>query len=334
MNTHQFAHRHSAIRRSRQAALGLLLTSLLASKLLVACSATGSITTPIPSASATAVATATPSPQPTAMPTPEPTAMPTPEPEPTAIPTPPNKVLTLYGLTSPNKLLRFNSNAPSTTTLIDVTGLPAGQFLVGIDFRPSDNKLYGSTQGGRLVTIDTTTGAATVVNAVAFSPALSTPVLGFDFNPELDRIRIQGNTGQNLRLNPVTGNVAASDTVLSYADGDLNAGATPGLAGSAYTHSGAEGDAIKLYAIDQSRDILVQLNNANSGALTTLGALNVNTNEYTGFDIAPDGRAYAALLPSGSSSSALYSVDLTNGASTLIENIGSGQKIFGLTIAP
>jgi hypothetical protein len=45
---------------------------------------------------------------------------------------------------------------------------------------------------------------------------------GFDFNPTVDRIRVVSNTGQNLRLHPVTGVVASTDTPLTFAATDLN----------------------------------------------------------------------------------------------------------------
>jgi hypothetical protein len=47
---------------------------------------------------------------------------------------------------------------------------------------------------------------------------------GFDFNPTVDRIRVQSDADQNLRLNPATGALAATDTTLSFAVGDTNQG--------------------------------------------------------------------------------------------------------------
>ena len=40
-------------------------------------------------------------------------------------------------------LVKFDTATPGTTTTVGVTGLAADEFLVSIDFRPSDNKLYG-----------------------------------------------------------------------------------------------------------------------------------------------------------------------------------------------
>ena len=56
---------------------------------------------------------------------------------------------TILGRTSTNNLVRFDSATPGTlTTLGAITGLAAGQNLVGIDFRPRTGELYGLGFGG------------------------------------------------------------------------------------------------------------------------------------------------------------------------------------------
>ena len=42
---------------------------------------------------------------------------------------------------------------------------------------------------------------------------------GFDFNPTVDRIRLISDADQNLRLNPMTGGVAATDSMLKHNSG-------------------------------------------------------------------------------------------------------------------
>ena len=50
---------------------------------------------------------------------------------------------TLLGLDNANQLLRFNSASPGTLAAnTAVTGLGAGETLVGIDFRPATGQLY------------------------------------------------------------------------------------------------------------------------------------------------------------------------------------------------
>ena len=70
-------------------------------------------------------------------------------------------------LTSNNQLATFNRTDPSVVrTSVSVSGVMSGDTLLGIDFRPRDGMLYAIARtspgnGGRLYTINTTTGAAT-----------------------------------------------------------------------------------------------------------------------------------------------------------------------------
>ena len=45
----------------------------------------------------------------------------------------------------------------------------------------------------------------------SFAPLLDGTEFGVDFNPQVDRLRVVSNSGQNLRLHPDTGAVAAVD---------------------------------------------------------------------------------------------------------------------------
>src|SRR5262245_45806522 len=66
---------------------------------------------------------------------------------------------TLFGVTNANQLISFDSATPGTVaTNVSITGLVAGDNILGIDFRPATEQLYGFSQTGRLYTIDTTTG--------------------------------------------------------------------------------------------------------------------------------------------------------------------------------
>ena len=140
----------------------------------------------------------------------------------------------IYGVTTSNLLISFNSGAPGTIlSSVAITGLQAGETILGIDFRPANKQLYGLGSTSRLYSINLSTGAATAVGS-QFTPALSGTAFGFDFNPVVDRIRVTSSSGQNLRLNPNDA-TAIIDINLSYAAGDVNAGATPRVVGSAYT---------------------------------------------------------------------------------------------------
>src|SRR5678809_1253267 len=89
----------------------------------------------------------------------------------------------IYGVTTTNLLVSFNSGAPGTIlSSVAITGLQAGETILGIDFRPATKQLYGLGSTSRIYTISLSTGAATAVGS-PFTPALSGTAFGFDFNP-------------------------------------------------------------------------------------------------------------------------------------------------------
>ena len=165
---------------------------------------------------------------------------------------------------------------------------------------------------------------------------------GVDFNPAVDRLRVVTNTGQNLRINPLTGGLAGTDTPIAYAAGDAGAGLAPRIAGAAYTNNTPGTATTTLYVIDTNRGVLATQGSVggtpvspNSGQLFTVGSLGVTTNDTVGFDIARDGTVLASLSPVGTGITRLYSVNLATGAATLIGTVGAGNRAYlGLAIAP
>lgn len=260
----------------------------------------------------------------------------------------------VYALTSSNHLMSFNAGRPgSPSSKMMISNLAAGENILGIDFRPADNKLYGLGSSGRLYTIDPATGAARQVGSGTFAIALNGAEYGFDFNPAADRIRVVNNSGQNLRLHPDTGAVVDADpnlagvqldVELAYAKSDLAAGKKPSIVAAAYTNSVAGAKTTTNFAIDAatgnlvtqgSRENVMPAVSPNSGQLFTVGSLGVNLSGMVAFDIAPKtGTAYAAITPSGSSSSGFYWIDLNAGAAKMIGHFNSGETIRGIAIMP
>jgi hypothetical protein len=248
---------------------------------------------------------------------------------------------TILGFTTTNQLIRFDSATPGTiANSVGITGLQAGETVLGIDRRPATDTLYAIGSTSRLYTLNTTTGAATQVgSAGAFT--LSGTAFGMDINPSVDRIRVVGNTGQNIRLNPNDGTLAGTDTPLTFAPADPNFGALPRLVGSAYTNNVNGGTPTSLYGIDSNLDILVlqgSLNGTpvspNTGQLFTVGALGFNTSDLVGFDISGvSGLAFASLTSPGAGSSSLFTINLNNGAATLVGTIGGGVPLGGLSVS-
>jgi hypothetical protein len=245
---------------------------------------------------------------------------------------------TLFGLDDNSHLIRFDSVAPGLADApISITGLAAGEQLHAVDFRPATGHLYalGIVEGagvndaaGRIYTINTTTGAATQVGAAPFSTTLADDAdYGFDFNPTVDRIRIVNSADQNLRVNPDTGALAATDTALD------NSAASEEIVGSAYDRSNGGPALTTLYGIDFANNTLVRQGGVdgspspNGGSITTIGALGVflGTPEV-GFDIATGtSTGFATFTVGGvTGPTGLYSIDLVTGAATLVGNVGTG----------
>jgi hypothetical protein len=62
--------------------------------------------------------------------------------------------------------------------------------------------------------------------------------------------------------------------------------------------------------------------------------LGVNIGAVGGFDIGDTGVAYAAMLPTSTSASNLYQINLLTGAATNLGTIDGGVIISSMTIAP
>lgn len=221
----------------------------------------------------------------------------------------------VYGVTSANQLVRFNTATPGTVTTVGpITGLQGGENVVGIDFRPATGELFAVGSNSRLYVVNKSTAAASFV--AALSTALSGARFGVDFNPTVDRLRIVSNTGQNLRVNPVNG--------AAIVDGVLN-GAATGADAAGYTNSFNGSTATTLYDISAATDTLYTQNPPNNGTLVTVGALGVNVVDINGFDIlSADGTALAAFTTAAAPLTGLYTINLTTGAATSVGQIGNG----------
>jgi hypothetical protein len=244
--------------------------------------------------------------------------------------------VTIYGVTSTNVLLTFDSATPGTTTSVAITGLQAGENVLGIDLRPATGQLYALGSTSRLYTINPATGAATQVGTGTFSPALVGTSFGFDFNPVVDRIRVVSDADQNFRLNPDTGAVVATDTNLAYASGDPNFGTNPNVVASAYTSNFAGATTTTLFGIDSNLDIALLQGSQdgtpispNTGQLFTLLPLGVNTADAVGFDFG-GGMGFVSLTPPTGAPSSLYTV----GAQSviLVGTIGTGFIVVDITV--
>jgi hypothetical protein len=239
----------------------------------------------------------------------------------------------VFGLTTTNQLVLFSANDPGRIGYgVPIRGLASGERMLGIDFRPANGKLYGVSSASQLYVISPVSGIAQRVG-VPFIPALAGNEFGVDFNPTVDRLRIVSDTGQNLRVNPDTGAVAAVDGALNFAPADANAGRTPMAVAAAYTNNVAGATSTMLYDIDAGRDVLVTQTPPNAGTLNTVGSLGVKTSAPAGFDIAgTSSSGLAVLRPGNGNASLLYRIDLATGKAFALGRVGGGSAIQDIAI--
>jgi hypothetical protein len=249
-------------------------------------------------------------------------------------------VAEVYALTADNHLVSFKATTPGTLDSdVAITGLDGTEAIVGIDFRPSNGQLYALTNAGRLYTLDTATGAASGAVTLTANPldatapytGLTGTRFGIDFGSVDDQLRVQSDTGQNLRVN------LADNTVIT--DGAPNIGGTPAqLFATAFTNPYAGATTSVHYALDLASNSLVRQTSIN-GALASVGTLSVGGTPGSfqlegGFDIAggENGLPLVALLPTGATQSTLYRVSLGNGALTSVGTVGSPAAIRDIAV--
>lgn len=233
------------------------------------------------------------------------------------------------GLVGDKTLVMFDTETLAVSGSMEVTGVDS---LVGIDLRPSNNTLVGVTPENTVVTIDTSTGAATELSKMDTPLAMGdTPVI-VDFNPMADRLRYMTGT-TNHRVNVDTGEVTV-DGSLAFEDADMHAGEEPAIVAAAYINSYGKPEATGMYDIDATISALIKQTSPNDGTLAAVGKLGIAEPAATyAFDIqSTEDLTNTAWLVNGST---LYTVDLETGAATekgMLEGVEG--EIRDLTILP
>lgn len=260
----------------------------------------------------------------------------------------------VVAVTASHELITFQAAQPDRILeRRPVTGLPAGERLVGIDFRVARGVLYALSQAGRLYTLEIPTGALRAVGPGPAVVGLRGTAFGFDFNPVADRIRVVSNTGQNLRLHPDTGAAVDGDPAvdgvqpdpaLRYAWSDVHAGRAPDIAGAAYTYNTQDSKITTNYAIDRALGVLVMQGSRegatpvvspNTGQLRTVGSLGLPPLLDVAFDISDVGNtALIAVRTTVDSQTHLHLVDLRTGATRPLGKVGEGAPLVGMAIEP
>jgi len=229
-----------------------------------------------------------------------------------------------YLLTSTNSLIKYDGDNPGrSVATTGITGLASGELIVSIDFRPGTGQLYGISNASKLYILNTNSGAATQVGTTAFTPVLTGTKVSIDFNPAADRLRVITDNGQNLRIHPETGAVAATDPA-------INGVPSASVTGAAYTNSKAGTTSTELYNIEATTKQLYKQADPNAGTLTEVGSLNVDITGSAAFDISPDNDEAVAVLNT-SGGAGLYTISLSTGRASKVTDLGN-QTIIGIAI--
>ena len=260
----------------------------------------------------------------------------------------PLRAETVVAVTDTAELIRFNAGQPQRILQRKpLVGLEPGDRLLGIDYRVARGVLYAVAASGRVYTLDAESAQHSAQLARVGSGAavvFSGQHFGVDFNPVADRIRVVSDSGQNLRLHPDTGALAAADPPLRVAASPASAVGAMALriAGAAYTYNKHNDKLTTNFAIDLasgtlmlqgSREGVVPVVSPNTGELTAVGPLGTGALDDAAFDITDLNNAALAALRSGGRTR-LHAVDLASGRATLIGTVGDGRALWGMAIVP
>lgn len=221
-----------------------------------------------------------------------------------------------------------------------ITGLQAGESILGIDFRPLNGQLYALGSNSRVYIVNPTTGVATFAfsftTTTGMTVLLSGTSFGFDFNPAADRLRIISNTGQNLRVVP--DNVAAGVAGTTFVDANINPmGAS--VNGVAYDNNDNDpATATELYALDVNTDLLYEIDPPNAGTLVEPVPVSLKLEGDGGFDIAPRNANVTSdiglALYEVNKKSTLFQIDVETGETRILAKYKKNIMYAALAISP
>jgi hypothetical protein len=140
---------------------------------------------------------------------------------------------------------------------------------------------------------------------------------------------VVSDTGQNLRLHPDTGAVAAVDTALNFASTDANTGKPPRVGGAAYTNpDNNPATGTTLFVIDTGLDVGASQDPPNAGVLNTILPLGGDAGDVLSFDISM--RQVLVAVAAGPSAQTIL-FDLASRRS--LGAIGNGETVRALAIS-
>ncbi len=237
----------------------------------------------------------------------------------------------LFGVTSDNKLVSFDSSSPSTflssatiTGLFDGDGITPNSngSILNLSARPGMDpgsfELYGIDNNANIYTVNLS-GSATLVSA-GFTPSGFSA--GFAYDPFNNNFVYAGDDAENFSLS--LAGAATANSNFTYAGGG-----TPSIFGL-----GIDPSFGTVFAIDASNGSLSTSLNPlfpSQSELTIVGSLGLAVVSFGGLVADWDGNLFASLSTDGLTSS-LYSIDPNTGAATSLGGFGAGVGMSTLAI--
>ncbi len=258
----------------------------------------------------------------------------------------------LVAVTPGNQLITFNAAEPGKIlSRVPLKGLQPAESILALDFQVAKGQLFGLSNQGRLLKINSQTVEATPVGAPLALPPGQT--YGLNFNPTVDRIRLVSDLGHNLRVHPDTGaqvdgdpNVPGiqADGMLAYGTGDLLSNTKPRIVAVAYTYNKVNEKITTNYAIDAGSGYLAVQGSVegsatvvspNTGRLQAIGPLLIDRFDSAALDISDlNNTAYLMTNRNAGGETKLYEVNLGSGQAKLIGAIGGGEPVRSMAIIP
>lgn len=191
----------------------------------------------------------------------------------------------LIGLSPTNELVHLVSGPPVVEKgVVPITGLRPDELIIAIDTRTKTKELYAISNQSVIYKINPVTGVAIAITGQPMVPAIEGQMVGFDFDPVEDMLRVVSDAGQNLRLSPITGQVLVIDT-------PLNPGA-PAVQSAAYSYASRVSRSF-LYTLDVTEQALFRVHPASSGSSFKVGNLGYTFAGDGGFEITNKNQAFA-----------------------------------------
>ena len=238
----------------------------------------------------------------------------------------------IWAVNTSNALVRYDSSAPGTVLssnaisgLVGSDGVTPDAFGQIADLTYVGATLYGIDTNANLYTLNTASGAATLVSST-FAPA------GFDLGIASDPflsgggLRIVSDSSENFTA--TTGGVFTQGNDVFVGVADANESAVLAFSALAIDPDFGIG-----YAFDANLDTLFVTYDANFEEFFTVGTLGGDFTALASFDWV-DGTTLIAALSTDSFESGLYSIDATTGVATLIGAFDSGITSIAVSAVP